>query len=416
MKKAILVGLSTKNDDYSLDYSLEELKNLVKECDIEVINIVKQKGRLNPKTYIGSGKIEELLVEIKLDSPDYVICNDELSPLMLKNLNDILPCEVRDRSLVILDIFSKHAKTTEANLEIKLAHLKYLLPRLQSLREGFDRQGGLGSKGPGETQLELDRRKVYNDILKIEKQLEEIHKMKASQIEHRKKNNLKTVSLVGYTNAGKSSTMNTLIKYLDEHNPKTVKAEDKLFATLTTSVRKLEHKNVEFLLTDTVGFVSKLPTHLVHSFNQTLAEVKDADLIIHVLDISNKYAKEQYDITNQVLLSLGVDLDKVLVLFNKIDLCDSIPKEIDGPFLNFSNKTMYNVAKTLDYIVNYLTSDYVNLSLIIPYSDSKIMNFIIENTKVLSKLYQNDGIYLEIEAPNRYVDRLKKYEVNSSIN
>ncbi len=413
MKKAILIAI--QNGYENIEYSLEEMKNLAKECDIEIIGRLVQKGKINPKTYIGSGKLDELLVDIKLDNPDYIICNDELSPLMLKNLNDYLPCEVLDRSLVILDIFLRHAKTKEAKLEIELAHLRYLLPRLSSLRDGFDRQGGIGSKGPGETQLELDRRKISGDILRKERELLGIHKMKKVQIEKRKKKNLQTVALVGYTNAGKSSTMNTLLNYVTYSNAKTVKAENRLFATLETSVRYLEYQNIGFLLSDTVGFVSKLSTHLIHSFHETLAEVKDADLIIHVLDISNEFALEQFSVTMNVLSSLGVSNKKTLVLLNKADLCDNIPKVSGVDYIPFSNKTGLNVKEVLDYILNHISEDYESLSVRIPYSDAKILNFIIENTNVISKVYENDGISVELMCPRRFLSRVIPYQIYSTL-
>lgn len=413
MPKAILVAIQNGNEN--INYSFDEMANLAKECDIEVIGRVVQKGKINPKTYIGLGKLEELIVDVKLDNPDYVIFNDELSPLMLKNLNDAIPCQILDRSLVILDIFLRHAKTREAKLEIELAHLKYLLPRLSSLRDGFDRQGGVGSKGSGEKQIELDRRKISSDILRIERELAEIHKMKDTQIAKRKKNMIKTVALVGYTNAGKSSTMNTLLNYVNESKDKNVLAENRLFATLQTSVRQLEYQNVKFLLSDTVGFVSKLPTLLIHSFNETLAEVCEADLILHVLDISSDFALEQFSVTMNVLKALGVDENKILVLLNKTDLCENIPRVAGANFMAFSNKSGLNVKSVLDYIKEKITDDYLPLSIRIPYSDAKILNFVIENTNIISKLYEPDGISIELLCPKRYLSRIISYQINSTV-
>lgn len=411
MKKAILVGIDSKTDSYDITYSLDELEKLAKECEICVIDRLIQKGTPDNVSYIGKGKLEELLVDVKLQEPDIVIFNDELSPLQLRTVSDTLPCEVIDRSLLILDIFLRHARTNEAKLEIKLAHLKYLAPRLSSLRSGFDRQGGVGMRGPGETQLELDRRNIQNDILKIQNELKEIHKMKTLQIEKRKKNNLKTVALVGYTNAGKSTTMNKIIDFTDKDDSKKVLSENKLFATLNTSVRRIEYDGVEFLLTDTIGFVSKLPTHLIHSFRQTLEEVKEADLIIHVLDASSEYVLEQFDITMNVLNSIGASDKKMLILINKSDLCEALPQVKNLDSLVYSNKNDTDVSKLLLYIRDYLLDDYQKMSLVLPYSDAKMLNFIIENTKVISKIYSNDGILLEIMSPIQHVKKLSLYEV-----
>ena len=410
MKKAILVGIDSKTDSYDITYSLDELEKLAKECEICVIDRLIQKGTPDNVSYIGKGKLEELLVDVKLQEPDIVIFNDELSPLQLRTVSDTLPCEVIDRSLLILDIFLRHARTNEAKLEIKLAHLKYLAPRLSSLRSGFDRQGGVGMRGPGETQLELDRRNIQNDILKIQNELKEIHKMKTLQIEKRKKNNFKTVALVGYTNAGKSTTMNKIIDFTDKDDSKKVLSENKLFATLNTSVRRIEYDGVEFLLTDTIGFVSKLPTHLIHSFRQTLEEVKEADLIIHVLDASSEYVLEQFDITMNVLHSIGASDKKMLILINKSDLCEVLPQVKNLDSLVYSNKNDTDVSKLLLYIRDYLLDDYQKMSLVLPYSDAKMLNFIIENTKVISKIYSNEGIILEIMSPIQHVKKLSLYE------
>ena len=412
MKKGILVGINTKNDSYDIEYSLSELEALAKECEIEVVSTLTQKGMPDNKSYIGKGKLEELLVDVKLYNPDIVVFNDELSPLQLKTIQDALPCEVIDRSLLILDIFLRHAKTNEAKLEIKLAHLKYLAPRLQSLRTGFDRQGGVGMRGPGETQLELDRRHMANEILKIQENLKEIHKMKDMQIQKRKKNNIKTVALVGYTNAGKSTTLNKIIEYTNKDDEKKVLAENKLFATLNTSVRNIKFDGVEFLLTDTIGFVSKLPTHLIHSFKQTLEEVKEADLIIHVLDASSKYVIEQFDITMNVLAQIGALDKKMLVLINKSDLCEALPRVENLDSLIYSNKNDEDVLKLLNYIKSYLLDGYTNLTILIPYSEAKMLNFAIENTKIISKLYQDDGIYLDLMCPVQHVKKLIPYQIS----
>ena len=414
MKRAILVGIDSKRDLYDINYSLNELKALASECDILSCQTMIQKGEINKVSYIGSGKIEELKVEIKMYNADIVIFNDELSPLMLKTLNDEIDVEVIDRSLLILDIFLKNARTNEAKMEIKLAHLKYLYPRLSSLRDGFDRQGGIGSKGSGETQLELDRRHVSNEIVRLERELEDSHKMKENQIKRRKKDGIKTVALVGYTNAGKSTTMNTIIDYTENLASKKVLAQNRLFATLSTAVRRIEYNNTSFLLTDTVGFVSKIPNHLIHSFNETLLEASNADLIIVVLDASSKYAYLELQTTINTLYSLGLSDKKMLILLNKIDLCETMPKISGADYLPFSNVNLEYMDKLLSYISNTLNEGMLEMTVLIPFTDGKALNFIRENTKVISQIYLDSGIQITLKCDSRYYKKLSMYEPNDS--
>lgn len=414
MKRAILVGIDSKRDLYDINYSLNELKALASECDILSCQTMIQKGEVNKVSYIGSGKLEELKVEIKMYNADIVIFNDELSPLMLKTLNDELDIEVIDRSLLILDIFLKNARTNEAKMEIKLAHLKYLYPRLSSLRDGFDRQGGIGSKGSGETQLELDRRHVSNEIIHLERELEESHKMKENQIKRRQKDGIKTVALVGYTNAGKSTTMNSIIDYTENLTSKKVLAQNRLFATLTTSVRRIEYNNTTFLLSDTVGFVSKIPNHLIHSFNETLLEASNADLIIVVLDASSKYAYLELQTTINTLYSLGLSDKKMLILLNKIDLCETMPKISGVDYLPFSNVNLEYMDKLLSYITNTLNKGMLEMTVLIPFADGKALNFIRENTKVISQIYLDSGIQITLKCDARYYKKLSMYEPNDS--
>lgn len=414
MKRAILVGIDSKRDLYDINYSLNELKALASECDILSCQTMIQKGEINKVSYIGSGKIEELKVEIKMYNADIVIFNDELSPLMLKTLNDEIDVEVIDRSLLILDIFLKNARTNEAKMEIKLAHLKYLYPRLSSLRDGFDRQGGIGSKGSGETQLELDRRHVSNEIVRLERELEDSHKMKENQIKRRKKDGIKTVALVGYTNAGKSTTMNTIIDYTENLASKKVLAQNRLFATLSTAVRRIEYNNTSFLLTDTVGFVSKIPNHLIHSFNETLLEASNADLIIVVLDASSKYAYLELQTTINTLYSLGLSDKKMLILLNKIDLCETMPKISGADYLPFSNVNLEYMDKLLSYISNTLNEGMIDMTVLIPFTDGKALNFIRENTKVISQIYLDSGIQITLKCDSRYYKKLSMYEPNDS--
>ena len=282
--RALLVGVTTKNDRYNIDYSLDELKNLAETLDIEVIEKISQNlDAPNPKTYVGSGKLNEIIIAISAYDIDTVIFNDELSPTQLRNCEETLKVSVMDRSYLILKIFEMRAQSKEAKLEIKLAKDLYLLPRIQFLREKESRIGGGAStstRGSGETQRELDKRHLMAEINRIQKELINVKKMKESQIEKRKKNDIPIVALVGYTNAGKSSTMNSILEYTESISSKEVLAKNQLFATLSTFNRKITYNKVSFMLVDTIGFVSKLPHNLVNSFYQTLQEIKNADLII----------------------------------------------------------------------------------------------------------------------------------------
>lgn len=413
MKKGILVGIDNKDDFYDIDYSLNELATLAKEIGINPVEKITQKGSINKYTYVGSGKLGEILVEIKMHEADVVIFNDELSPLMHKNIQEYLNIEVLDRSSVILNIFLNHAHTTEAKLEVKLANLKYLYPRISSLRDGFDRQRA-GDKGSGETQLELDRRKILNDINKIELKLEETHKMKDRVIKRRKKDGMKTVALVGYTNAGKSSTLNAIIDYTNKSQEKKVYAKNQLFATLDTSVRSIEYNQTTFLLTDTIGFVSKLPHHLVNSFKETLMEVSHADLIVHVIDTSSKYAYMEFQTTMQVLRSLNISDTKMLILLNKIDLCEQIPVVNGIDSIEFSALTGYNLEKLLKYITDYLNADMISTTIFIPYEDGKMLNYVRMNTKIISQISLNDGYQITLSCDKRHYNKISLYEPNDT--
>lgn len=410
MEKAILVGIDNNKIEFDIDYSLNELERLAKEIQIESVYKLIQKGDINKKTYIGQGKVLQLLVEIKMYEATVVIFNDELSPLMIKNLSEILNVKIIDRALLILEIFKQNAKTNEAKLEIKLANLKYLYPRLSSLRDGFDRQGGINSKGSGETQLELDRRYVASEITRLEEKLHHASKMKESQIKHRKKQDIKTVALVGYTNAGKSSTLNTILEYTKAKEDKKVLSEDRLFATLDTKVRKINYNNTSFLLTDTIGFVSKIPNNLIYSFKETLLEASHADLVLLVIDASSKYAYIELQTTISTLYELGFKDKKILLLLNKIDKCEVIPNVSGIDCMTFSNITLENIDKLLNYITDFINKDLIELSLNIDYCEGKILSFIKENTQVISMLYNDKSVFVNLKCDKKYYKMLSIYE------
>lgn len=274
MQRAILVGVDL-NSDKNFEYSVEELRNLAEACNVEVVGLLTQKlERVNSACYIGTGKVEEVALLVAQNDANLVIFNDELSPSQIRNLEAGLQCKVIDRTILILDIFARRAKTREAQLQVEVAQLRYMMPRLIGLNASLSRQaGGIGSKGPGEKKLELDRRRIEEQVHRLNKELDSLVLARQNQRKLRKRNATPVVALVGYTNAGKSTTMNALLKISNSQLDKVVFEKNMLFATLETSTRQIQlPDNKQFLLTDTVGFVSKLPHQLVKAFRSTLED------------------------------------------------------------------------------------------------------------------------------------------------
>ncbi len=314
IEKAVLVGVSTKDqDDNMLKEYLDELAFLAETAGAETVKRFTQKlDYPNPKTFVGKGKMDEIADYIKNNEVDIVIFDDELSPSQTRNIERILEKKILDRSSLILDIFAHRAQTAHARAQVELAQYQYILPRLTRMWTHLDRQkgGGVGMRGPGETQIETDRRIILNKITLLKEKLKHIDKQKATQRKQRVQ--MVRVALVGYTNVGKSTLMNMLSK-------SEVFAENKLFATLDTTIRKVVIQNLPFLLTDTVGFIRKLPHHLVESFKSTLDEVKESDVLVHVVDISHPNFEDHIRVVNETLKELNA-LDKpIIMIFNKID-------------------------------------------------------------------------------------------------
>lgn len=323
-ESAVLIGVITnEQSDLQTKEYLDELEFLAETAGAITVKTFTQKlDRANSKTFVGSGKIDEIQDYIKQNEIDIAIFDDELSPSQIKNIEKILECKILDRTSLILDIFAKRAKTAYAKTQVELAQYQYLLPRLTRMWTHLERQrgGGIGRYGPGETQLETDRRIILTRISKLKEQLKKIDKQMVSQRSNR--GNLVRLALVGYTNVGKSTLMNLLSK-------SDVFAENKLFATLDTTVRKVVVENLPFLLSDTVGFIRKLPTQLVESFKSTLDEVREADVLIHVVDISHPNCEEQINVVKQTLLEIGATDKPVFLVFNKIDAYTFIEKSED---------------------------------------------------------------------------------------
>ena len=322
-ERVVLVGIINQDqtEEMAADY-LEELAFLTETAGGEPKAVFTQKLDVpNPRTFLGSGKLGEVKEFVGEEDIDLVIFDDELSPSQLRNIERELKCRILDRTNLILDIFASRAKTAHAKTQVELAQYQYLLPRLTRMWTHLERQrGGIGLRGPGETEIETDRRIIRERIARLKEQLKKIDRQMTVQRRHRGK--LVRVALVGYTNAGKSTLMNLLSK-------STVFAEDKLFATLDTTVRKVVVENLPFLLSDTVGFIRKLPTHLVESFKSTLDEVREADILLHVVDISHPNYEEQISVVEETLRELGTGDTPEILLFNKTDAFTYIPKDED---------------------------------------------------------------------------------------
>ena len=396
--KAILVLTST-NPFYE-----EELKSLCEACHIEVIDVVIQKlEKINPATYIGKGKIEE--IKLKLQD-EMVIFDDELTPLQVKNLTDLLETEVTDRTDLILRIFDERAKTKEAKLQVEIARDQYLLPRLVGMKEHMShQQGGSGFRGSGEKQIELDRRIIARKLARSRKELAEIVKQRQVQRQRRKNNQIPVIALVGYTNSGKSTLLNTLCP----DKQKKVFEKDMLFATLETSTRHIKIKNHGCLLTDTVGFIERLPHHLIQAFRSTLEEVKEADLLLHVVDTSFEDYQMQIETTNEVLKSLGVENTPMIYVYNKIDLNKYAYIQPQSPYVFISAKYKRGLDLLEDEISHLLFKDYEVFELSIPYSQGEDFKYLHQHCYVKEIEYLEKSIYLKIEARKQEIKNYLHY-------
>ena len=417
-QKALIVGVNTYDDQEKYDNEIEELKELAKACEVEVLDVVSQNRRFtDPNTYVGKGKIDEIKLAIDALDIEVVIFNDELLPSQISTLETLLDIQVFDRTYVILEIFKRRAKTKEAQLQVEIASLDYMLPRLAGLHQGLSRQRGTGGgfahgRGAGETKLELDRRVTTDKIVQLRRELAELTKLRKEQRRLRDKNDVKVVSLVGYTNSGKSSTLNAIMKH--SYGPqKEVLEKDMLFATLETSTRSINLKNgAHFLLTDTVGFVNKLPHHLVESFKSTLEEVKESDLIVHVVDSSNENFEAQIETTNKVLAELGVTDIPVIYAFNKVDKTGGyffIPQKY-YPSITTSAKTDENIDRLIDMITKTAFSDYKEYTLLIPYKDTKDLELIKQNSYDYEILYNDVGSIFKGKINNKVIKLIEKYK------
>lgn len=417
MEKVVVVGVKLNDVDIeTFNDEIEELKNLAEACEMEVVDSVFQNlEAFNNNTYVGSGKVEEIKTAINAWDAEGVVFNDELSPAQISTLEDLLDVAIYDRTFLILEIFRRRAKTKEAQLQVELATLKYTLPRLAGLRKGLSRQRGAGGgyahgRGAGETKLELDRRISGDKIAAIKKELEELKEKRKEQRVKRKKNDMKVVSLVGYTNSGKSTTMNTILNY-SKGVKKEVFEKDMLFATLETSTRLINNERGKFLLTDTVGFVSKLPHQLVEAFKSTLEEVSESDLIIHVVDSSNENFEKQTLVTSEVLKELGTENIPVIYAFNKLDKNTNyvyIPNCYDKA-VRISAKEDININMLLDMIFNELYKEYIKVNIHLPYGKEKEFYDLLNNAINMKTEYDDLGMNISCKVNENYYNKYKEY-------
>ena len=399
MERILLVGVSLNNEEDTIE-SLAELAELTKTAGGEVVREVYQnREQIHPGTYVGKGKLEEIRDIIEKDDIDAVVCDDELSPAQLRNLNEYLDIKVLDRTIMILDIFAMRARTSEGKIQVELAQLKYRSSRLVGLRSSLSRLGGgIGTRGPGEKKLEMDRRIIRERISALNKELEGIKKSRAVARKKRLESKLPLACIVGYTNAGKSTLLNEL-------TDAEVLSEDKLFATLDPTTRVYEYEDgQEILLTDTVGFINKLPHHLVDAFRSTLEEAKYADIIIHVVDISNPNYYHHMDVVYDTLKLLDVKDKPVITVYNKVDkLTDDVIGGNDvrsDVTLRISAKNHKGLDTLLSEIQNILNKRMVYIEKIVPYSEAGKIQNIRNRGQLLHEEYTEEGIFVKAMIPN----------------
>ena len=418
-ERALLIGLNIttnvkKIDDIDINESMEELKELAKAAGAEVVGSLIQ----NRPAYVGKGKVEELRAYCEATDATMVIFNDELSGAHIRNLEEAVGRKVIDRTTLILDIFAQRALSKEGKLQVELAQLRYRMPRLYGMGGEMSRTGaGIGTRGPGEQKLEIDKRIILNKIADIRKELKEVSKNRETQRVQRMKSNIPIVALVGYTNAGKSTLLNELIKtHKDYEEEKEVFVKNMLFATLDVTLRKATLPNKrDFLVVDTVGFVSKLPHDLVNAFKATLEEVQYADLILHVIDATNSSYELQKQTTEAVLKDLEVGDKKTIIVYNKVDRLelDIYPKnQKDKVYI--SAKKGINMDKLLKLIEEALMEDTYEVKLLLPYERGDIFSRIKDKYNVDNFNYEENGISVDVnldeEDYNIYKEYIKEIE------
>lgn len=415
-ERAILIGMEWGRNDslWTVDDSLEELKQLADTAGATVIKkFIQKRPKPDPAFFIGRGKVQELALYAQQENIDLCIFDDELSPAQQRNIESVMGIRILDRTALILDIFAQRARTNEGKLQVELAQLQYTLPRIMGKGLMLSRLGGgIGTRGPGETKLEVDRRRIRDRIAFIKDQIEKVKAVRSLHRSKRKKNNVFEVSLVGYTNAGKSTLLNTLTN-------SDIYAKDQLFATLDPTTRQLTLPNKqEIIITDTVGFIQRLPHQLIAAFRSTLEVVTEADLLVHVIDVSHELYKEQAAAVHEVLKEIGAESKPVITVYNKIDklppdskLADRLALEEDTVCISAAKKL--NLESLQQMIESHLKSKAVEVTLCIPYAETAKAAQLHETANVLEQEYAENGAVMKVILPVEDLEAYNEYILKS---
>lgn len=415
-ERAILIGMEWGRNDslWTVDDSLEELKQLADTAGATVIKkFIQKRPKPDPAFFIGRGKVQELALYAQQENIDLCIFDDELSPAQQRNIESVMGIRILDRTALILDIFAQRARTNEGKLQVELAQLQYTLPRIMGKGLMLSRLGGgIGTRGPGETKLEVDRRRIRERIAFIKDQIEKVKAVRSLHRSKRKKNNVFEVSLVGYTNAGKSTLLNTLTN-------SDIYAKDQLFATLDPTTRQLTLPNKqEIIITDTVGFIQRLPHQLIAAFRSTLEVVTEADLLVHVIDVSHELYKEQAAAVHEVLKEIGAETKPVITVYNKIDklppdskLADRLALEEDTVCISAAKKL--NLESLQQMIESHLKSKAVEVTLCIPYAETAKAAQLHETANVLEQEYTENGAVMKVILPVEDLEAYNEYILKS---
>ena len=405
-ERVILFAAST-NDSDDTEESVEDLKELVKTAGAETVGtVIQNRENIHPGTYLGKGKIQELKEMVWESGATGVVCDDELSPAQLKNLEDALDTKVMDRTMIILDIFAARAKTREGKIQVELAQLRYRAVRLVGLRNSLSRLGGgIGTRGPGETKLEVDRRRIHERISQLKSELQDVERHRDVVRKQREQSGTLTAAIVGYTNAGKSTLLNKL-------TGAGILAEDKLFATLDPTTRALVLPGGEkVLLTDTVGFIRKLPHHLVEAFKSTLEEARYCDVILHVVDCSNPQMDMQMHVVYETLRRLDIKDKEIITVFNKVDRpdADTACRDMSADYkVRLSAKTGEGIGELLDLFAVILRNRRIYFEKVFAYKNAGRIQTIRKSGQLLSEEYQDDGIHVKAYVPVELFEELYK--------
>lgn len=417
-EKVLLVGVDDGTEKDYFEYSMEELASLAEACFMEPVGIITQRMEsVNKGLYIGTGKVREVKEAAENLDADVVVFDNSLTPSQLRNLQDELNKPILDRTSLILDIFERRARTREAKLQVECARLKYLLPRLAGMHKALTRQGGtsgsMSSRGAGEKKLELDRRRIEQRISELNRELKEIEAEKQVQRKKRQEDGIPLVAMMGYTNAGKSTIMNAMIDTYMKNEEKKVLEKDMLFATLDTTVRRINTgNNRDFLLSDTVGFLHKLPHGLVKAFRSTLSEVLNADLLLHVVDYSDEGFREQMNTTKETLSELGAGEIPVITVFNKADKCAdeiSYPQTVGEDKIYISAKDSNSLKALTEMVLNLVYADYQTVDFLIPYEKGNVLSYFMDHSHVLEKKYEENGTWLRVKCHRADMDKYAGY-------